>query len=262
MRIPSIYRSQQRPLRAIRRELRAWRPLPSVAPKRCFLVFAQGRTGSTLLCRLLGSHSQVRCDDELLKYPLAMPERFVARRARIPEEPVYGFHAKGDQIERVQQRDARAFLLRHKREGWQILHLRRLNLFELALSNQYRRASARHHFERGERLPRVELDVERIFRSIRNRKARAEREALAIEGLADRRITYEDDLVGADAQRSLCEAVFGDLDLLPEPVSTRLVKSVRDPWEQFADFDAVLDRVGEREPRFVEMFLARFPARR
>lgn len=56
----------------------AFRPRPSVR----FVIFAQGRTGSTLLTSTLDTHPQVACHDEILQLTLAMPLRLVENAAR------------------------------------------------------------------------------------------------------------------------------------------------------------------------------------
>ena len=56
----------------------ALRPRPPVR----FVIFAQGRTGSTLLTSTLDTHPQIACRDEILGLPRAMPRRFVETAAR------------------------------------------------------------------------------------------------------------------------------------------------------------------------------------
>ena len=44
-----------------------------------FVVYAQGRTGSRLLCELLGSHSKIHCDFEILADPVSKNPRPLRR---------------------------------------------------------------------------------------------------------------------------------------------------------------------------------------
>ena len=50
---------------------------------RRFVIFAQGRTGSTLLTSSLDSHPEIRCADEILGRPRGDPKAYVENRARL-----------------------------------------------------------------------------------------------------------------------------------------------------------------------------------
>ena len=80
---------QQRMLRAAAKQfgvVRTYmRAMPLAAARRpaLFVVFGQGRTGSTLLQNMLNRHSRIHCDGEILAERRLFPAAWIAgRRAR------------------------------------------------------------------------------------------------------------------------------------------------------------------------------------
>ena len=83
--LPEAYehRPVGRMIRAgLRNELKTARHALRSRPPVRFVMFAQGRTGSTLLTSTLDTHPQIACRDEILGLPRAMPRRFVETAAR------------------------------------------------------------------------------------------------------------------------------------------------------------------------------------
>ena len=78
-------------------------------PSTRFVIFAQGRTGSSLLRSLLNAHPEVRTEGEILGRPVIDPVRFVERHATVSSPPVFGFKVKIYQLSDIQGVDPRAF---------------------------------------------------------------------------------------------------------------------------------------------------------
>lgn len=159
----------------------ALRPRPPVR----FVIFAQGRTGSTLLTSTLDTHPQITCLDEILGQPRAMPQRFVENAARGSGARAFGFHVKIYQLtcwQRVD--DVGGWLAAMRRRGWKILYLRREHLLRHVVSNVFAEAAGTYHHRDGTKTARPEritLPVERLRQGIdgRRRNLAAERAALA-----------------------------------------------------------------------------------
>src|SRR4051812_11468170 len=71
--------------------------------QRRFVVFAQGRTGSTLLVDLLRSSPGVHCDEEILDRPVRLPHLWIASRRAARPGTGYGFKVKIYQLTGAQQ---------------------------------------------------------------------------------------------------------------------------------------------------------------
>lgn len=101
-----------------------------------FVVYAQARTGSTLMTRLLHQHPNIFCDNELLQKYLKHPAKYFDGRSLMTLKPAYGFKAMPSQAVRYLQHSSSQFLLEELyNHDWKILYLKRSNLLRHALSN-------------------------------------------------------------------------------------------------------------------------------
>ena len=224
-------------------EAAAARRVGRALPKR-FVIFAQGRTGSTLLTSLLDSHSTIRCEDELLELPRVAPVAFVENRARGARAPWFGFHVKSYQLTENQRvRDLDAFLRGLDGRGWKIVHLYRENVFSQVVSTLYAKRSGRYHFRTtdGEARPgAVTLDAEKLIRKMEFRASMLKAEFRALEGLDHIRITYERDLIDERGRNAALDRVQDFLGVPRERLSTELRKSVNRPLSSIiANYDEV-----------------------
>lgn len=211
-------------------------------PAKRFCIFAQGRTGSTLLTTLLDSHPDIRCEDEILRRPRLMPLRYLDRASRGPQQ-AFGFHLKPYHLTRFQRvSDLGAFLTALHQDGWRFVHLTRGDLVAHVFSTFYAR---RHGWHRRSDPPTtpvdfIEVDAERFVRKLARRRDWLAREREALTGLKPFPISYEDDLLHARAREEKLAALLDWLGLPDAPLSTPLKKSVRaSPWELMANPDEV-----------------------
>ncbi|HBE17486.1 MAG TPA: hypothetical protein DEG17_03890 [Cyanobacteria bacterium UBA11149] len=58
-------------------------------PSNKFVIFGQGRTGSTLLYSLLNSHPQIHCDEEILEDRVFFPVQYVKGRCCKAKKKMY-----------------------------------------------------------------------------------------------------------------------------------------------------------------------------
>ena len=114
-------------------------------PRQKFVIFGQGKSGSTLLTTLFNSHPEIHCDQEILFNPVKFPKLFVRARCRAAVKPVYGFKVKIYQLNgmtwtspRQSISDPSTFLRYFQQRGWKIIYLRRENLLRTEISNNIR----------------------------------------------------------------------------------------------------------------------------
>src|SRR5581483_11558024 len=160
-----------------------------------FVLFAQGRSGSTLLGELLACHPDVVFADEILAAPVSSTYRRAASlRWRHPRH-VVGFHVKIYHLTEVQHvADPGEWLGTMHSRGWRIVALQRENLLRQVLSNMTAQARDRYH-ERGAADDRAPLHVNPDdlvhWMRVRAETAAAERRALA--GVPHLALRYEPD---------------------------------------------------------------------
>lgn len=185
------------------RGVASWRPDGPAAPG--FLIFAQGRSGSTLLTELLNASPQVTCDREILERRVVSPSAWAEASRLRHRDRVYGFKVKPLQLLHHQRvRSMEHWLVRMHRRGWRIVHLERRNLLRQTLSNI---AAERYGFHRraGSESPareplHVDPAVLTFWMGVRAEWLEQERAALG--ALSRASVFYEDDLRGAAEQQA------------------------------------------------------------
>ena len=215
-------------------------------PSPRFVILAQGRTGSTLLCKLLGSHSRIHCDFEILIDPVRDVHRYIRRLSLAATRPAYGFKVKINQLKNRQGISDCAAFLRHMHEhGWRIIYLKRRNLFRQVYSRRAAQVRGTPHTRplsdgSAPLPPRVSLDVADIVHDMGRRQENLRRERKALKGLPFKTVVYEDDLFRpADQQRTVRNIVEW-LGLTPEPMHTDLIPNTPQNLRHvIANFDEV-----------------------
>ena len=209
----------------------ALRPRPPVR----FVIFAQGRTGSTLLTSTLDAHSQIACRDEILGLPRAMPQRFVENAARGSGARAFGFQVKIYQLTSWQRvDDVGGWLAAMRDRGWKILYLRRENLLRHVVSNVFAEAAGTYHHRDGtqtSRQERIMLPVERLRAGIEGRRRNLSAERAALAGLEHLELVYERDLEQPERQKATFAKIQDFLGVAPEPLRPSLKKAVAKPLD-------------------------------
>ena len=187
--------------------LYARRPRRDGGPERRFFVFAQGRTGSTLLAALLGAHPDVQCDHEILSVPVFSPLRYVQRMSLICPARVHGFRVKIYQLTGIQRmRQPREFVLALHEAGYRIIHLKRENLLRQSVSNLFALANRRYHYKSGDdrRVGTISVDCRRVVEMIEKRLRYADdEERVVAEANQDGRASLRPRLVALAHGRPL-----------------------------------------------------------
>lgn len=196
------------------------------------MIFAQGRTGSSLLRTILNAHSEVRCEGEILAEPVDEPVGFVEEQAQSSNKPVFGFKVKIYQLTDVQGADPARFLLALHDRSYQIIYLYRENLLRHAFSNTFARRRGRYHDTSQDERPTIRVDPELLIEVMRRRQAHLESEAAALGDLSHMRLSYERDLLEPTSQQRTARRLYRHLGVAPIEVSPDLVRSVSGPLSE------------------------------
>lgn len=224
-----------------------------------FLIFAQGRTGSTVLVQLLDSHPRIVCDGEIFSPSQYGRVRNTDRHLRGSISMAatagnhYGFKVKPYELTHHGV-DMRAFLERRAADGWAIIHLMRSNFIRHALSSSMREQRGRAHMDRGSAAAAAEIarvyriDPRHIVHSARGRRTLLLEECRALADIEHHEVKYERDLVDADTQQGTADAIFQYLGLPSSPISTRLARLNPDDLStKIANYDELLAVVDASE---------------
>jgi LPS sulfotransferase NodH len=205
---------------------------PTVRPDSCrdrFVLFARGRSGTTLLLSMLNAHPAVEADGEILRRRALRPLGLVARCEAQTQAPVYGFKLLSYQLRSLQTHlpDRRAFLAALVERGYRVLYLRRENLLRHALSGLYAEHRRRWHQTETDAADRPAIQVRRddLFRWLDGsaQLRRFEREVL--DGLPHLSLTYEEHLEDPARHADTLRRVTDRLDLDPIAPDTSLRKT-------------------------------------
>lgn len=221
-----------------------------------FLIFAQGRTGSSLLVDLLNRSPSVHCDEEILGRPVLLPTPWVSAHRLRHEGCTYGFKVKLYQLT-IDQRidDPGAWLTAMERSGWRVLYLWRRNLLRQVLSNVLATRSGRYHYRSAPaaRAP-VTIDLAETLELMGVRERMGEEERMALAGVPHEPVCYEDDLMLSERHQPTFDRLARVLGAEPAQATTELrrinsgrlsglVDNYRElerelvgtPWEGFLD---------------------------
>ncbi|MEQ8663066.1 MAG: hypothetical protein RLW62_19800, partial [Gammaproteobacteria bacterium] len=205
------------------RRLLALRPLPRLdaGPARRFVIFGDGRTGSTLLVRLLGSHPDIHCDDEILHGWCAFPAHRVRDHLARTSAAAYGFKLLTYQLTDVMclpWDHARALLDWLEGAGFIIIHITRENALEHALSQIGARQRGFHRV-RGDRRERDRIVVTRaeLFWWLEQIETRRRDNAALLAGRDVVALEYGSDLLHAAAWPATMARICAALNLAAAP---------------------------------------------
>ena len=163
-----------------------------------FVVFGQGRTGSTHLCSLLDSHPDVGCEREILKDKVDNVFRFLLEKERAsPFHLAWGFKVKPYQLTWTHNMAPRYFLETVHSFGWRIIHLHRRDRFRHALSKIVLDIRAGMGLgsqakEEGQFIPPIYVDPVELFRRMYEREAILSQELQDLADIPHLSIAHED----------------------------------------------------------------------
>lgn len=225
---------------------RLLRRMPRDKPR--VIIFAQGRTGSTLLESLLCSTGYFEERGEVLGAGgerILFPAAFLKGLARCPDGKGFICHVKPGHLARdriaagATPVDARRFLTALTNDGWRIIHLARANKLRQFISNRMAEARGAYH-KRDERaeIRTVTVDRKQLEDDLRVRQAMSAAESAALQGLPVHHIEYEKDLEQPLAHQATVNGVLEFLGLERRAAASELRKiNTRPIREMIANYD-------------------------
>lgn len=201
----------------------------STPPETRFVLFARGRSGTTLLLSMLNAHPAVEADGEILRRRALCPLRLVKQCEAQTQASVYGFKLLSYQLRSLQTHlpDRRAFLEALVEQGYRVLYLRRQNLLRHALSGLYAEHRRRWHQTETDAADRPAIRVRRddLFRWLDGSAQLRRFEQEAIGGLPHLSLTYEEHLEDPACHADTLRRVTEWLNLDPIAPDTSLCKT-------------------------------------
>jgi len=214
-----------------------------------FLIFAQGRTGSTLLTDLLHSNSNIFMFGEIFNKRVIRnvknPVRYANTLASIQfRSSIVGFKVKLYHFLKEQNVDVTETLKQFEADGWKIIYLERKNKLEQSLSNMIakRRGSFHNTSNNNESVIKdlvFDLSYDDLIRKIERREKYTEQEYEALKKVKYLHITYEDDLLDSQKHQQTADKIFNYIGVPSVPVSSKFKKINNKPkneliknWEE------------------------------
>lgn len=201
-----------------------------------FVIFGQGRSGSTLLESLLDSHPEVTCEDELLRFRFLMPFARIERHARaVPAgHKAFGFHLKPWHVTRIYGQELPPFISALDEKGYKFIHHQRANWFLQSLSQVKFVSHKVAHAREESQVPQgaLSVDPEMLVFLLREKEALAKEEAAVIQQLSQPaiRVVYEHDLQTPEQQQRAASRLFQWLGLPDAQAKTSMRKVSPEDW--------------------------------
>lgn len=220
------------------------------------LIFAQGRTGSTVLENLIASSGTFASYGELLGGAGSgsyFPVRYIEGHARLQPNRNFVAHVKHYHLTRDRSLAGKAPIDPHRflsdlvQRDYRLLFLRRENMLRHVVSNWIAQERGSFHKTNDDAVNMsIRVDKERLRRALSQKEEFAIEERAAIEGLPHKALIYERDLENPENHQQTADAVMQFLGLEKRPVSTRLYRINSRPLDQLiVNYDEVRDWTAE-----------------
>jgi hypothetical protein len=227
-------------------------------PDTKFLIFAQGRSGSTLMVDLMNSHPDVLSLGEILQNNVITnvrnPRKFAEGLCTLSKKPACGFKVKVYQLEGAQRKDPAVVLADFHQHGWKIIYLVRRNLLRHAISDiRSEKTGQFHNVQKSDgdrsttgKRSKIHVTIEELMQAIQFRVDCISKEERALKPLPHLTIEYEKDLLDPDAQRDAMNRIFAYLNLPPHDAETSFrkvtSKNIADDVENFDELERALKK--------------------
>jgi LPS sulfotransferase NodH len=219
-------------------------------PAKKFVIFGQGRTGSTLLVELLNTAKDTHCDKEIFNIfhftgeRISNPATYVKGRSKRFFDKVYGFKVKIYQLENDHKVESvRDFLSVLIHQGYKIIYLNRDNVVQHAYSNVKRSTTGVTHVHKKlNEKQKITISAAQLMKEILTRIRLKEVEREVLEGLDYLQISYESDLLDGSFHLQTVNRIRGYLGLsLLTSVSSKLQKITdRSLADEITNYDEVM----------------------
>lgn len=198
-------------------------------PENQFIIFAEGRSGSTLLVNLLNSSGQIHCDLEILnRSPVLFPYLYLKTMAARSTKLVYGFKLLDYQLKKVQHIKNPEELLHKLHDcGYKFIYLTRRNKLFHALSkiNAIQKNKFHHRISDGENsYKRITVDVDQLIKTIDITETNTNLYQTYLAEIPHLSLSYEENLQYEELHQQTADEILNFLELTPSPVSADLIK--------------------------------------
>ena len=224
---------------------------PTRHPKVKFIVFAQGRTGSTILVDLINQSADVHCDQEI--FGGSMPIRvlfpkFYKRSLRsFNLKPIYGYRIKIYELTMFQGHTESSAIEAMRKEfsqGYKIIYLHRENKFRQAMSSLVAEARGQFHDKtKGDiKRQKVCIDHTAIPHRIELLNDFTTWEQRALEGFEHLSISYEKDLLIQENHQSTLDKITNYLGSKKATAQSAYKRSSSDDMSEYIEnYDEVIE---------------------
>ena len=233
------------------------RPLPSNSLR--VVIFAQARTGSTLLESLLCSTGHFCQNGELLnttKGEIWFPLTFLDGLSKWKSGNNFIFHVKINHLTQDRKRpvDPTLFLQTLADDGWQIIYLTRRNKVKHALSGLVAKNRVLlqpdiwHKYDDDREELNIFVDCEQFSKRVEKRIDLDAYERKVLADLEYHEVVYEDDLEKPQSHQKTVTRILNYLSLEPKEASTNLKKvnnhSLEELISNYEEFVECLSKSG------------------
>lgn len=215
-----------------------------------FIIYGQGRTGSTLLVKTLKSHPEIFCEREIFMdknlpfdQQVKDPFKMLRGKSSLFRSKVYGFKVKLYQItEQKSVKSPRWFLQEAANQGWKIIFLCRENVFEHVLSNFIAENLKQYHFNKKNSKKKFEklslrINSDELMQRMNQRITFRVEEDESLEGIDHHPVCYEE--LSKDPQ-TVCSAIYNFLGIDQANVKVKLQKTNTKKYSELIEnFDEI-----------------------
>ena len=196
-------------------------------PQQRFVIYMQGRSGSSFFCDLLDQHPLIRCNSEILNKKRYNPIKFLRDLSYYYGEkyPVWGFKFKSYQVH-GQGATVDDFIKQLLDNDYQIISLTRKNSLKMALSFWVAHLRGEDYHNIGGQIKRkkVTVNVKELMDSIEYIEIDRERMMKSLVNIETLDLVYEDDLQDPGKAVKSCQKTFGFLGVEPIEVQSKFRK--------------------------------------
>lgn len=180
----------------------------------CFVIFAQGRTGTWLLHNMLNQHPHIHCDKEILEGNLYFPLYYTLGKSRQTNKPVYGCHIQINQLLNTHNIDPKKFIHRLYSHGWGIIYLRRQDIIRQSISAilAVQRQEWVTYKMSGIEKETIIIDIDKVIQRIQRRIKHLQQETEILQEIPHLPLVYEIHLQCADKHQNTMNSIFTFLE--------------------------------------------------
>lgn len=219
-------------------------------PSSCFLIFAQGRTGTWLMYHFLNAHPAIACEKEILMSRKWFPTNYVQKRSQLVGGKIYGCHVQINQLLHTQSIQPASFLMQLNTLGWKIIYMRRKDIVRQSISNllaNHRQQWYSYDLKEVNAQP-IQIDIPNLTAWLERRTNHNQIEAANLEQLPHLEVIYEEDLKDANKHQSTMDKVFDFLEVESISVVAKTKKlsnnNLRNVISNYDDLLSFLDNSG------------------